>query len=108
MSTAEGDCLHKGCSLPLVRDDKVKAGCCTFDILSDGEIKATKHPSGYLIPYLEGCRTNRVQFLSCTNVVSSPKWPLVFASKKKDFYKMEEGDLSDVMMILIRGLKYIS
>jgi hypothetical protein len=105
MSTFEGS---RGNTLPLVQDNRVKAGCCTFDISSDGEVLATKHPSGYLIPYMQGCRTSRVQFMSCTNVIKTPSWPYVFASVEEDFGNMQVGSLPNVFMIMVQGLTSIN
>ena len=93
--------------LPLVEDKKIKTGCFTFDILIDGTIEATRHPAGYLIPFIHGIRKTRVQFMSCTKVCKTPKWPLVFSSLEKDFSKMTPGALSNIDLILVRGLANI-
>jgi hypothetical protein len=102
MSTFQG---FRGNTLLLVQEDKrVKAGCCTFDISSDGDVLATKHPSGYHIPFMQGCRTSNVQFMPCTNVIKTPSWPLVFTSFEQDFHKMQPGSLRNVFVIIICGL----
>ena len=91
-------------TLPLVEDSSVKAGCFTFDILEDGEILAMKHPPGHLIPFLQGCRRRRIQFMSCNNVKSTPRWALAFASEDGDFHKMSYGLLNGIDLIAVRGL----
>ena len=86
----------------LKEDPKVKSGFCTFDVTSEGIVKGYKHPKGYLLPYLEGVCKERLQFLTCPNHTRTPKWAIGFSVKS--FTKMEEGPLTDVTLIIIRGV----
>ena len=91
----------------LKEDPKVKSGCCTFDVTSECIVKGYKHPNGYLLSYLEGVRKERLQFLTCPNQTRTPKWAIGFCTTLKSFTKMEEGPLTDITLIIIRGVREV-